>query len=312
MKLRNAGLLVVVLAAAASCDQSKPREKPAVAPVTQGGSSDPWNAGPPAKDPLKKPLFWKLEKDGKTSYLLGTMHMGVDPTVRLPDVVWQKLDAVPTFAMETDLSEGKNLDTKRHDGKNIKDELGPERWKKLEQALGPASAKMMLDQKPMIPATMLSMRGLPSTPPMDGVLAARAGNHGKKIVYLEPLTLQMSVLEKWMDTRMLGEMLDDLEIHDQRIKEMFAAYIAGDGDKLVSIQQSERELFKKHGRPDSDFDDSMNDLLYKRNASWIDTIEKIHGEGGAFIAVGAAHALGDKSVLDLLGKRGFTITRITP
>jgi uncharacterized protein len=171
---------------------------------------------------------------------------------------------------------------------------------------------MMLEQKPMIPATMLSMRGLPSTPPMDGVLAARAGNRGKKIVYLEPLTLQMSVLEKWMDTRMLGEMLDDLEIHDQRIKEMFAAYIAGDGDKLVAIQQSERELFKKHGRPDSDFDDSMNDLLYKRNASWIDTIEKIHGEGGAFIAVGAAHALGDKSVLDLLGKRGFTITRITP
>jgi len=312
MKLRNAGLLCVVLAAAVSCDRDKRSGKPAVAPVTQSGSADPWSAAPAKKEPLAQPLFWKLEKDGNTSYLLGTMHMGVDPTTRLPDLVWKKLDASPAFAMETDLSKGSALDTKRTDGKTLKDDLDATHWQKLEGALGRDVAARIVDQKPMIPATLLSLRGLPSTPAMDGVLAAHAANQHKRILFLEPIEAQMSVLEKWMDARMLADMLDDLPIHEQRIKEMLDAYVAGDGDKLVAIQQSERELFKNHGRTDQEFDDSMADLLYKRNASWIDAIEKMHREGGAFIAVGAAHTVGPKSVRELLEQRGFKITRITP
>ncbi|HEY5950722.1 MAG TPA: hypothetical protein VIV40_34760, partial [Kofleriaceae bacterium] len=102
MKLRNVGLAAVVLAAVVSCDrghdQSQDRGKSGGAPVTQGGSADPWSQPAGQKDPLKKPLLWQLEKDGKTSYALGTMHIGVDPTTRLPDIVWQKLEAEPTFA----------------------------------------------------------------------------------------------------------------------------------------------------------------------------------------------------------------------
>src|SRR5690349_8691109 len=135
MKLRNAGLLAVVIAASVACKKSEDRAPQHGAGVTQGGSSDPWNQ-PAAKDPLKKPLLWKAEKDGKTSYLLGTIHVGVDPTTRLPDLVWQKLEAEPTFAMETDLAQGSKLDIKKHDGTTLKDDLGPAYWKKLEDAIG--------------------------------------------------------------------------------------------------------------------------------------------------------------------------------
>jgi uncharacterized protein YbaP (TraB family) len=54
----------------------------------------------------------------------------------------------------------------------------------------------------------------------------------------------------------------------------------------------------------------MEDILYKRNESWIPTLERIHGD--AFIAVGAMHLVGKRSVLDLLKQKGYTITRITP
>src|ERR1700752_1369292 len=111
MKLRNAGLLLVVLAATTACKKAEPR----VAPVAQGGSADPWSAQEPKKDPLQKPLLWQIEKDGKTSYLLGTMHMGIDPTTRLPDLVWKKLEEKPIFAMETDLSSAGQLDITRKD-----------------------------------------------------------------------------------------------------------------------------------------------------------------------------------------------------
>jgi hypothetical protein len=311
MKLRNVGLLGVVVAAAVSCDRGQDRAKPTVAPVTQSGSAsaDPWSTSAPAKDPLKKPLLWRLEKDGQTSYLLGTMHMGVDPTSRLPDIVWQKLEEKPTFAMETDTSG--SLEIRRTDGTTLKDDLGPEYWKKLEDALGPAQANQLLDVKPMIPATLLAMRGLPRTAAMDGVLSARASRHDKKMVYLEPLSLQITVLEKWMNARALKDMLDDLDGSEQRAKQMLAAYIDGDGDKLMAVFDAERARWKQIGRPESEFDEQMNDLLYKRNASWIAPIEKLHADGGGFIAVGAAHALGPKSVLELLEKKGFKVSRIT-
>ena len=312
MKLRNAGLLVLVLAASSACQKSEHRGTPVVAPVTQGGTSaDPWSKPAEAKDPLKHPLFWKLEKDGKTSYLLGTMHIGIDPNTRLPDSVWKALDASPTFAMETDLGAAGSLDVKRKDGTTLRDELGDDYWKKLEQALGATKANALLHMKAMIPATMLSMRNLPPTPPMDGVLFGHAQNANKQIVYLEPFALQASVLEKWMDARAVKDMLDDLAGGEQRAKDMLAAYIAGDETKMLAIQDSEKARWQAKGRPMSELDEAMEDLLYKRNASWIEPIEKLHAAGGGFIAVGAAHTIGPRSVRDLLEKKGFRITRIS-
>ena len=98
MKLRTAGLVVAILAASVSC-------KKAAAPAPR-----PTRAVPVAKQPLPHPLFWAVEKDGKTTYVLGTMHMGVDPDARIPELVWRKLDEAPAFAMETDLSKAASLD----------------------------------------------------------------------------------------------------------------------------------------------------------------------------------------------------------
>ncbi|HEY5928444.1 MAG TPA: TraB/GumN family protein [Kofleriaceae bacterium] len=311
MKLRNASLLALVLAATVSCDRSQDGAKPGSAPVTQGGSTDPWNKPEAAADTLAKPLFWQLEKDGKTSYLLGTIHIGVDPK-RLPPIVYEKLDAAKSFAMETDLAKASSLDLTRKDGSTLKDELGPEYWKKLVEALGQQEAMGVNKLKPMIAATLLSIRGLPRTTAMDGALEARAQNKHKQIVFLEPFEVQAAALEKWMNVRALKDMLDDVPGTDQRMKELFAAYVAGDGTKMIEIVDGERSRWKAKGRPESEYDEQMDDMLYKRNASWIAPIEKLHADGGGFIAVGAAHAVGPRSVNELLEQRGFKITRITP
>src|SRR5574338_1473664 len=99
MKLRNAGLLVALLAASAACQQRSDRGHGG-ADTSHAGSAaptrtaaDPWSKPDEARDPLPHPLFWKLEKDGHTSYLLGTIHRSIDPTTRLPELVWQQLDA---------------------------------------------------------------------------------------------------------------------------------------------------------------------------------------------------------------------------
>ncbi len=322
MKLRYASLLVAVLAASAAC--KKTEDKAPTKPTTtevgsaagSGGSAaasaDPWSKPEPKKDPLKNPLLWSIQKDGKTSYVLGTMHTGIDPTTRLPDIVWKKLDEAKIFAMETDLGGAAKLDVLLKGGKSLKDLLGPEYWKKLEDALGVEEANRLIGFKPMIPATLISMKGLEQTPPMDGVLHGRALNQNKKIVFLEPIDLQAKVLEKWMNVQALKDMLDDVDAQKKRGQEMYEAYVSGDEKRILAINEEEHQEFIKKGRSQKEYDEQMEDMLYRRNASWIPTIEKINAEGPAFIAVGALHLVGDKSVLDLLQKKGFEVTRLAP
>lgn len=307
MKLRTAGLVVAILAAGAAC--KKPESGPT---STSAAAADPWQGSAVKKDPLRHPLFWSIERDGRTTYVLGTMHMGIDPEARIPDLVWTKLDAAPAFAMETDLSRAGELDVMRHDGGSLHGDLGDAYWKKLEQAIGADRARGVDGMKAMIPATLLSMRGLPETPAMDGALFGRASREHKRIVFLEPIEAEERVLEKWMDVRALEAMLDDLPASEQHSKDMLAAYVAGDEARIQALTDSERADFKKTGRTDAEYDQQMEDLLYGRNASWVPELEELHAAGGGFVAVGAMHLIGPKSVLELLRQRGYKVTRLTP
>ncbi|HEU0036634.1 MAG TPA: TraB/GumN family protein [Kofleriaceae bacterium] len=285
---------------------------PAVAPGSGSAAADPWTKTTEQADPLPHPLFWAVAKDGKTTYMLGTMHLGVDAEKRLPKVVWDKLDAAPVFAMETDLSDPSVMNMGKRKSGTLHDELGPVYWKKLEEIVTPPVAQSIDHMKPMIAATLLSMRGLPTTPPMDGVLLGRALNQKKAIVYLEPASKQAAILEKWMDLRTLKMMLDDPKKGEQQTKDMLDAYIAGDEAAIEKLADAQKEDALKHGFTAKEYDESMEDMLYKRNASWIDAFEKLHQQNGGFVAVGALHLVGKRSVLDLLKSRGYTVTRVTP
>ena len=313
MKPRHA-IALLALAAMAGCQRDR-APAPASAPAPPSSAQpDPWASAPIKKDPLPRPLLWSIEKDGHTSYALGTIHIGVDPEARLPDLVWQKLDHAPTFAMETDLSDpslAKEMSS-RLDGRTLHDDLGDAYWHKLEHALGAATAQQMNRMPPTIPATLLSTRGMPATEPMDGVLLARAQRAHEAIVYLEPAAKQVGLLVKWMDVRALEQMLDDLDEDQRNQKDLLAAYIAGDDAKMVALSDDERAEWKKAGRSDAEYDQMMKEMLYERNASWIPAIEQLHRDGGGFIAVGAMHLIGKGSVLDLLAQRGYKVTRLTP
>jgi len=325
--------VVISLAGMAACKKSEaPSTQPATQPVVAPGSAtapatatapdgaapqaaaDPWSKPASAKDPLAKPFFWSAAKDGKTSYFLGTMHMGIDAETRLPPIVWDKLDAAPAFAMETDLSDASlaSLGTRAHG--TLRDDLGPDYWQKLERAIGAQMAAGINGMKPMIAATLLSLQHLPKTAPMDGVLLGRAMNQKKRIVYLEEAKLQAAILEKHMNLKALKLMLDTQDQSATQTQEMLAAYAAGDADALVRITEAQRADALAHGFTGAEYEQQMDDLLYKRNASWIEPIEKLHAAGGGFVAVGTLHLVGKDghSVLELLQKRGFQIERVTP
>jgi uncharacterized protein YbaP (TraB family) len=314
------GLAFALVACKQSAPPPTPETKPAVAvqpapppsPAPQPKAADPWSKPAPKKDPLARPLFWSIEKDGKTSYALGTIHLGVDAEARLPSIVWDRLDAANAFAMETDLADPALTKVLECVGCSLKKELGPVYWKKLEDAITKDVAARIEPMKPMVAATMMSMRGLPMTTQMDTLLLARAQNGKKNVIFLEEAAVEAAILEKWMNVKALKSMLDDLENADKHTKQMLDAYITGDEAAMVKLSDDERAQALKHGYTAKEFDESLQDLLYGRNASWIPAIEKAHAAGGVFIAVGAMHLVGPKNVLELLAKKGYKITRVVP
>jgi uncharacterized protein YbaP (TraB family) len=164
----------------------------------------------------------------------------------------------------------------------------------------------------MIAASMLSLRGLPQTPQMDRVLSARAAGEHKPIVFLEPASRQLALLARWIDLRALQLMLDELPTGERRTREMLAAYVAGDEQRILAVNDTERTEALRHGYTAAEYDREMADLLYDRNASWIAPIERLHADGGGFVAVGTLHLVGPRSVLDLLSQRGYRVTRVAP
>jgi uncharacterized protein len=282
-------------------------------PTAPTAEADPWAKPAPTKDPLSKPFLWSVEKDGKTSYLLGTIHQGVDAESRLPKIVFDKLDASPAFAMETDLSSATAAMKKLIEcvGCSLEKELTPAQYKKLQDVLGKGTVEQIQGMKPMVAATMLSLEFMPKTSAMDGVLQARAMRLNKKMVYLENAADAAKVLEKWMDVRALKMMLDDLEGAKEQMKEMLAADIAGDDTALLAINDEEKDKTLKV-YTQAEYDQQQADMLYNRNAAWLPAIEAMHAEGGGFVAVGTLHLVGPKSVPELLQKKGYKITRIAP
>jgi uncharacterized protein len=327
--------VTVIAALGAACDSSR-RATPAstgatreptsgTAPSAQPGSTAP-SAQPAGSSvataaggastastsasTLPHPLFWSVEKAGHTTYFLGTMHMGIDAEARLPPLVWTKLAAARTFAMEADLDDPKAAALLQPTTRSLRTDLGDAHWNKLVDALGAGTAKSLEHMPPMIPAILLSMRGLPPTTAMDRVLAARAAREQKPIVFLESAAHQLALLRKWMDLKALRVMLDQLSTSEQHTRAMLDAYVEGDERKIVEISDREKDQALQHGYTAAEYDQEMTELLYDRNASWIDHIERLHAAGGGFVAVGTMHLVGPRSVLALLADKGYTVTRV--
>jgi uncharacterized protein YbaP (TraB family) len=311
--------LALIATFAGACKKSDKKESPgtgtaAPAPAPDAGgaaATPPADAAPaPATGPVRA-FFFEVEKDGKVSHLLGTVHLGVAPD-RLPPNVWAALDKAKVFAMETNAMDPRLLTAmQRDDGKTLEDELGADYWAKLENAIGKEIAANFRGMKAMGPATILAVRGIPLTEPMDLALAKRAKQQGADTVFLEDAMLQMELLERWLDARMLKTMLDDLDETTAKNREMLDVYARGDEASLEKLT-FDRESWKEAGRSDAEFDQMTKELLTDRNASWIAPLEKVFGKGDGFAAVGAAHLVGKGSVVELLRGKGYEVTRVEP
>ena len=79
-------------------------------------------------------------------------------------------------------------------------------------------------------------------------------------------------------------------------------------NNLLLVSLAEEALFRGSSMAESP--GFYAELLDRRNERWLPLLLPEVERGGAFIAVGAAHLLGDNGLLHVLEARGFKIARV--
>ncbi len=281
------------------------------------------------KHPLK-PMLWKVEGKGlkQESYMFGTIHMADKRLTTLHPAAQQAFDQSDALYTEVDLSMASQMAMAgvlmRKDSKPLEQILGDELHAAFEEeikVINPAlSAKPFAQFKiwalaMTVPILKEQLSGEMS---LDMQLWNRATKTGKKTGALEKVSDQIGKMDQFA----IDEQKHFLDCTLKLLKksresgidpyaELVNAYLSGNTkviedfmllDSYMGIKM-DPELVKKFYRL----------LLDERNVCMAKSILDILAQDAdqtSFFAVGAAHYIGDKSVVKLLEDAGYKITRM--
>lgn len=272
---------------------------------------------PAAPPPAAGPALWQVADADTTIYLLGTVHA-------LPEAVeWYKGPIATALGASgevvTELPRGAVADPTSQQtimgmaalppGKNLRDMLSPAQRASYEAALGklglppaafdrfePWFAAMRLTMLPLLKNGYTIDSGVEQVVEAKAVAGAERGA-------LETLAFQMAMFDELPPESQIAFLMSTAENIDAvvpTLNAMVEAWRVGDAEKLAALMNA--------GMTDPVLAER---LLYARNqkwAAWID--ERLDRPGTVFVAVGAGHLAGARSVQDYLAERGLTAARV--
>lgn len=264
-------------------------------------------------------LLWQISGNGlqRPSYLFGTIHMICSEDALLSDSLKAAIAGSDVVYFEVDMDNlfemlGVMRKMKMRNDTTLADLLDKEDYAKVKayfegkETLLPFS--VLETYKPLLAASML-MEGssaCESPEAMEEVIMKEAKGHGKNVKGLETMAFQMSIFDTIpykMQAAQLVKYVDDAGRGDSDNKEydkLMQAYKDQDLSKL-------EELTKTTDMGIANFTDI---LLYNRNKNWVEKLKNIMPDNPVVIAVGAGHLPGDKGVINLLRKAGYTVTPV--
>lgn len=174
-----------------------------------------------------------------------------------------------------------------------------------------AFAAQMEKMTPVALSTSLTlatyMKEHPSLNPMeliDSYFQMVALQNGKAVKGFETVDFQMEVLygdplEKQANDLMC--LVDHFEYSVEITDRITAAYFTQDLKKIEEVLEEEAEFECSASTEKEDI------LIYNRNSNWVEMMPAMMEGQPTLFVVGAAHLCGDRGVLKLLEKAGYTI-----
>ncbi|ODT79107.1 MAG: hypothetical protein ABS76_21135 [Pelagibacterium sp. SCN 64-44] len=271
-----------------------------------------------ASPALADPALWKVSDADSSVWLFGSVHLlppGLDWRTGAFDKIVSKVD---TVYFETDMSIEAQIALAPlsyelgfiRDGRLLSERIGPELTDRLRTAAERYNIPMplLLTMQPWMAATTLSVSVLTEKgyDPTLGVETLLSGEVDKaRQGFLETPEEQLGFLGDGDEAEqivMLQATLDTLEVMQEDIDVMVDAWMAGDPERLGEVFMAQM----------GDYDDGMVErLIDTRNHNWVEQIAAmLERNERALLVVGAAHLVGDVSVVRLLEERGFSSERV--
>ena len=264
------------------------------------------------------PALWVVKDADTTIYLFGTVHVLKPGLSWFDEAVKDAFDKSDEMMLELVMPEDQAAIAKTMmplamdtTGKTIPSRLTANELKAYQAAMVsvgvPANAFDSFE--PWFPAMTLSV--LPLTKlgydPEQGaekLLTKFAKDSSKPVSGLETLEEQLGFFDKLPETQQvafLNSVVKDMDKLGPMLDKMVVLWAKGDPVGLaVAMNESMAAT-----------PELATMLLYDRNQRWADQIKtRMDKPGTVFIAVGAGHLAGDKSVQDYLKTRGLTATRV--
>ena len=309
--LRHALLILLCALTHSVCDA-----QPATAscpPVAATPTPEQVQAG--VKAARNHGFLWRLRKDGRESWLYGTVHVARFEWMFPGPAITAALKASDTIALELDVLDP-DIQRRMADGMArpsgtvLPETLRQRLQRQAEAACLPAQALAGLNPEMQI-ATLESLvgrrDGLDPSYGIDVMLAGWARNAGKLAVSLETPELQLATLAMPTPAETLefvastlAEMETGLAAPSlQRIAQVWA-----DGDLgMLSRYESWCDCIKTPADRAA-----LGRMLDERNPGLADHIAAVHAKGQrVFAAVGSLHMIGPLGLPALMTQRGFTV-----
>ena len=267
------------------------------------------------------PPAWRVTGPrGSPIILLGSIHYLRAADYPLPASIDRLYSDADALIMELDLDDLDPIQMSQDlvsrgtatDGKTLSDRLTSDTLRDASQAaldLG-VPLEALSGFEPWLVAltlTQLKMAQLGFDPNvgLEQHLLGKARVDGKQVLGLETVDDQLAVfdgLSASQQAAFLEQTVDEMNGLADQAGALVDAWIAGNVETLAG------ELLAGL----SEFPELYRSLVVKRNLSWADQLTELarNADHTSLVVVGTLHLVGDDSVVALLGKRGFTVTRL--
>jgi len=263
-------------------------------------------------------FLWRISKDGRSSFLYGTIHVAKLDWLMPGPVVMQALAASDTIALELDLLDPQIRAAMARGVAALPKVTLPEplasriRRQGESECLAGAEFDTLPAEMQVMTLTMIAGRrdGIDPAYGTDVVLAAAGHAAGKSVVSLETPEAQLAVLhagDAAETEAFVAGTLDDLEAGRARrmIGRLAAGWAASDYEGMAGYADWCECLNSDAERA------TMKRVLDDRNPGLAERIDGLHAGGKrVFAAVGSLHLFGPLGLPALMAQRGYRVERV--
>ena len=266
-----------------------------------------------------KSTLWKARSPKGTLYIQGSVHLLKASDYPLATEIEEAYSQCDALILEVDMMEMLDPETqqlilsKAMQSKNqtLESSLSPAVYKELcghldEAGIHPLAMQQFKPWYVALTLVMSKMQAMGFDPGLglDQHFFNKATADKKKVIGLETARFHIELFDSLAEGNQdayMKHMLQEMGLFETQLTNIMKAWKAGDADTLGRLLNESFE----------EFPELYESFVVKRNRAWAKKLEKLTTPKKSYmVVVGAAHLPGEKGLLNLLKKRGYSLEQL--